>query len=957
MPELTPAYKTTVCRDRAFSCAFMAVILTCLLILLIHGNSLARVLHVPDNFESIQTAIDSCTGGDTIIVSPGTYLENVSFSDKSVTVASLFLVTGNAVYIDSTIIDGDENGQSVISIRDSQGQESRINGFTITDGLSDYGGGIYIRDSSPRLENLIIKNNTAQRNGGGIYNTRGAETNLFNVIIEYNTAHNGGGGISVYQLSNVSMRNCRVASNSADVYGGGIQCSNANANLENVVVKDNNSGQYGGGIHSFGLASVQFNGGMLTGNSALIGGAMGIWNESIISANYVLISGNSATSGGAIWIEFGSLISNNSTISDNAFENDGVVSISGASQVLFANSILWNNQQPVVMTQAADDAIVEVTFCDVEDGQNSFVFDGGEFHWAEGNIIADPQFIEIGDVNYHLHENSPCIDSGNPEAPPDADGSRPDIGAFPFFRGGTLEGYVFSSVDDHPLDNARVTTSNGIFAETDHEGFWRIPNARAANFSLTASASGFTDSTEFDIQLGQDDVMQVEFSLRLLEFTPLFDRDILEVSQGSSRAFPFNIGRNGTGVLEWNLDHRLGGEANVDKWKRSRLFPVGQQIEDYRIEAVAFVTNQFYVSAINPNGADWIKVFNYDGEFVTEFRQEGDADAGITDLTWDGELIWGSGERRVFGYSPDGELVRSFDGPYDPNRAITWDSGHGTFWTGSNNEDFAQVDPEGDVVSNLNNPGFEVTGLSYWQEDPDGYNLYISHQAGESISVHKMNIANGDTIFVSSITNPEGGISSGSFISSDFYQLTTVFLTAFHSTGEADGDRIDVFLMDANLDWISYNPNMGLLNPNRMLQVNLVINSRGFDLTDYEAELVFNHNGAISPVVIPINVTVTNPLSEDIQIIAVPEIFGLSAPYPNPFNSQTTLKYFIEAPGIANIVIFDVDGRVIETLKNEWHKPGSYEILFNAGCLSSGVYFAKLTAGGSVNTRKLIYIR
>ncbi|MBT3233623.1 MAG: T9SS type A sorting domain-containing protein [Calditrichaeota bacterium] len=956
MSEPTFANNLSICRYKSCFSVFTTVILTCFIILTLPGDCIARILHVPDNFESIQIAIDDCQDRDTVIVSPGTYFENLTLSDNSITLASLFLITGDRVLIDSTIIDGGENGQSVVNIRDSQGRESLVSGLTITNGFSDYGGGIYIRHSAPRLEDLIIRNNTAQRNGGGVYNTEESETRLSNITFENNTANNGGGAVSIYQLSNIYINNCVIRSNHAELFGGGVQCSNATALIENVRIESNTSGQYGGAIHVFGLASVRLNGAELIGNQAILGGAIGVWNESLVSATFVLFAENTATFGGAVWIELGSFVANNSTFSGNQCEESGVIVLSGVSQVLFDTSILWNNTQPVVATIAAEGSLVDVNYSDIEGGRESFSFEGGDFQWGDGNITVDPMFTRIGDIENHLHEDSPCIDVGNPDAVQEEDGSRADMGAFPFFRGGALAGIVFSD-DDELNEDARVTVSNGVFAMTDHDGSFRINNVRAADFSVTVSASGYADAIVPDLHVDQDEVLEIEILLNPLVFTPLLDRDVLEVDEDDSRVFRFIAGRNGNGVLEWNLSHRLGGEAGVDNWERSRIFPVGQQAQNSIIEAVAFVNDMFYVSANDPDGLDRIKVFNQEGEFVSEFDQVGNADAGITDFAWDGEVLWGSGERRIFGFSADGELIRSFDGPFEINHAIAWDSDRGAFWVGMNREDFIQVDSEGEIIGDLHNPGFEVTGLSYWDEAPDEYKLYITHHTGENRMVHKMNPVSGDTVIVCSIATPLGGECGGSFISPDFYQLSTVFMNVFHSTGEENGDRIDIFLMDAYLEWITYNPIEGILNPNTWLQVNIVLNPGPMEIGEYEAELIVNHNGADSPAVIPIACSVTNPQSAKYEAEATPETFGLSSPYPNPFNSHSIIKYSIEEPAFADIVVFNMEGRVVETQISKWHNTGSYELTFNAGGLSSGMYFVQLSTKDKIDTKKLIFLR
>jgi hypothetical protein len=97
-----------------------------------------------------------------------------------------------------------------------------------------------------------------------------------------------------------------------------------------------------------------------------------------------------------------------------------------------------------------------------------------------------------------------------------------------------------------------------------------------------------------------------------------------------------------------------------------------------------------------------------------------------------------------------------------------------------------------------------------------------------------------------------------------------------------------------------------------------------------------------------------------------PSMFSLSQNYPNPFNPVTKIKYSIpsifsplEKGGLrgVNLKVFDILGRVIETLVNEKQNPGTYEVTFDGSRLSSGIYFYTLTAGDFKETKKLILLK
>ena len=85
--------------------------------------------------------------------------------------------------------------------------------------------------------------------------------------------------------------------------------------------------------------------------------------------------------------------------------------------------------------------------------------------------------------------------------------------------------------------------------------------------------------------------------------------------------------------------------------------------------------------------------------------------------------------------------------------------------------------------------------------------------------------------------------------------------------------------------------------------------------------------------------------------------FYLYQNYPNPFNSTTKVKYSIYQSGIVQIKLFDVLGKEIKILINEFKPAGKYEIEFNAGNFSSGVYFYEIKAGNFKNVKKLILLK
>ena len=96
--------------------------------------------------------------------------------------------------------------------------------------------------------------------------------------------------------------------------------------------------------------------------------------------------------------------------------------------------------------------------------------------------------------------------------------------------------------------------------------------------------------------------------------------------------------------------------------------------------------------------------------------------------------------------------------------------------------------------------------------------------------------------------------------------------------------------------------------------------------------------------------------SNDIDF-GLPQTFVLFPSYPNPFNPITTIKFSVETFHATSISIYNLTGRLVETLIKDEIPVGNYEITWNASSQPSGVYFVKLSNGESVQTQKLILLK
>jgi hypothetical protein len=316
---------------------------------------IANVINVPGDQTTIQAGIKAAIDGDTVLVAPNTYYENINFNGKRIVVASHFILNQNRTFILSTIINGSipSNNDTVSCVVINSGEDSTavIQGFTITGGMGTKwvdpnlpaytwrgGGGILTFISSPTIKNNLILNND-------VINTNGV-----------NGAQ--GGGILCYG-GNPKIINNVITLNKAR-YGAGIVIDYSGAIIKNNIIYKNTGGQdYGGG----GFWSIG------NGSSPIV-----LENNHIVE-NAVTGSGTYGGKGGGMFVWMGN--------------------------VTVRNNIIWGNTQsqggPIAEIEGGNAAI---TYSNVEGG-----FTG------TGNINLNPAF---SDTNLCLSDLSVCVDAGNP---------------------------------------------------------------------------------------------------------------------------------------------------------------------------------------------------------------------------------------------------------------------------------------------------------------------------------------------------------------------------------------------------------------------------------------------------------------------------------------------------------------------------------------------------------------
>ncbi|MDP8211019.1 MAG: DUF1565 domain-containing protein [Candidatus Stygibacter australis] len=262
-----------------------------LIAMFIYGET----FYVPEDYTTIQGAIDAVENGDVIILSPGTYYENIDYNGKQILVSSLFYETSDPQYISETVIDGGGN-DCVVRILGVGGYNSGLSGLTLSNGNYSHGGGIYLWGSPVNLSNLIITGNVAV-DGGGIHCDWSMGVFIDNVMITNNESTDDGGGIYI-NYSTVTINNSMIYNNSGN-NGGGIYIEDGILNMNNDSVCYNQA-ERGGGIHIH-CSDSNMNEVKILGNHATIGGG-GIytWYSDPYLSNVIITQNSSDGRGGGL---------------------------------------------------------------------------------------------------------------------------------------------------------------------------------------------------------------------------------------------------------------------------------------------------------------------------------------------------------------------------------------------------------------------------------------------------------------------------------------------------------------------------------------------------------------------------------------------------------------------------------------------------------------------------------
>ena len=366
----------------------------------------AETRHVPSEYSDIQSAINAAVAGDTILVAPGTYYENLVIDGKDLRIVS---EAGR----DYTIIDG-QSLAPVVIFRGAITRSSLLSGFQIINGRATFrdpvtgigigaGGGVRIERASPTVEYNYIESNIAQ-SGGGVFAVGGSPLIRRNYIdgnsaVGTASTAGSGGGVNLQTCINPEVVENTISWNASGMGGGLTLAGFEDAYVAGNRIQNNYASASGGGLlvigNAVGVATIVQN--LMTGNAASIAGGLYLAPTSARSITVV-----------------------NNTIADNAVTNFGsAVSITTVGTNFINNLLIGTGEQSVVYCAPSMSPSFQKNDVYSVSGQpfGPGVACSPDIVGSNGNFSMDPMFADPSSGNYSLAENSPAIDIGLNSAP------------------------------------------------------------------------------------------------------------------------------------------------------------------------------------------------------------------------------------------------------------------------------------------------------------------------------------------------------------------------------------------------------------------------------------------------------------------------------------------------------------------------------------------------------------
>ena len=439
---------------------------------------------------------------------------------------------------------------------------------------------------------------------------------------------------------------------------------------------------------------------------------------------------------------------------------------------------------------------------------------------------------------------------------------------------------VVDEANGEPMRQVNVTTDPYDFRRrTNNNGEVEILSLPSNEYDLYFSRTDYHPQVA-SFEVGDNDNINLEISMLHSECNFDIEEVVDDLPVDGRSETVVTISNDGNGPLTYTTSKRLFGGANADPWELRVDVPVGALTQDSRIQGVIFDGEDFYLSGSN-NRNPVIYVLDSDREIVDQYNQLGNSRYGFRDLAFDGELIWGAGERTIYGFTPDGDEGLSFDSGISPCTNVAWDSDRDILWCSGISTNIFGFDRDGNQIGMVSRHDHQVYGLAYWPDDPDGYQLYVYHTDNEvgDLLIAKYDIENDDAVDVVVLEHEIGGVALGCFITNQYDIYSWVFMGISNFGAE---DRVDIRQIDARMDWMDIDPTEGVIEGGEQQGFVITLDATGLPRALFEGEIVFTHDGIGGETILPLALQVSEGGEDEEMVIDLIDGWNISSAFVQP---------------------------------------------------------------------------
>ena len=421
---------------------------------------------------------------------------------------------------------------------------------------------------------------------------------------------------------------------------------------------------------------------------------------------------------------------------------------------------------------------------------------------------------------------------------------------------GQLYGVVTDAADEEPLEGVHLRLDAFDYeTDSDADGEFDFGDLPAWSYTLIATIEDYLPYVDDNVEVEVDEETSLEIGILHSTCEPDPEQIRISLEPDQETEMELTISNRGNGSLTWTVERTLPEEVEIDPWEQRGIQNVENVVNDDMLNGVVFAEGHYFVAGGN-NGDDVNKIYvlNTDYELEDEFDQFSESRYGMRDLAYDGNLIWGADDGTFYGFTTDCELETSFESPVNmEGRSIAWDPDNRVLLASDIATDIFAIDLEGDLVETFERPAeLRVYGLGYWQDDPDGYNLYVFCRGDSSdLQVNKINLDNGDFRVAAEI-NVDGGRPGGIQITNQYDPYSWVFMAVTQNP-----DRLAVWQLATNREWFRIDMEEGVIEADESEVMVLTLDAAGIEPeVSLEGDLVFTHDGVGGETIVPVRLDV-----------------------------------------------------------------------------------------------------